>query len=105
MADKIFAVRESSVERHLLDECRKMHALCFKFVSPQNAGVPDRIIIYKGHVIFCELKAPGKTPRPLQVEMIDKMRRHGACIFVCDSDASVDEMLGWLRGRRARKEK
>ena len=38
-------MRESSIETHLVRMVRDRGGLCFKFVSPGNPGVPDRIVI------------------------------------------------------------
>lgn len=89
---------ERSVERYLVDRCRELGILCFKFVSPGHAGVPDRLLM--GHdangdavVLFVEVKRPGERPRPSQVGMITTMRDHGAHAVVADSRAAVDAVL------------
>ena len=38
-------MRESEIERRLVQQVRKHGGLCYKFTSPGNPGVPDRIII------------------------------------------------------------
>lgn len=49
-----------------------MGGLAPKFTSPGFDGVPDRLILLPGgKVAFIELKAPGKTLRPLQVRRKD----------------------------------
>lgn len=43
-------------------------ALCWKFVSPGQSGVPDRIVILPhGLMMWVELKRPGAEPRPTQM--------------------------------------
>lgn len=50
-------MKESDIEARLVREVRKRGGLCYKFVSPGNNGVPDRIIITPdGRVYFVELK-------------------------------------------------
>lgn len=49
---------EKEIESKLVRAVKKLGGLCPKFVSPNNPGVPDRIIIMPGgKVIFVELKA------------------------------------------------
>ena len=38
-------MRESSIERHLVEGVKKLGGMCVKFVSPGTPGVPDRLII------------------------------------------------------------
>ena len=38
-------MRESSIESYLVRKVKEHGGLCYKFVSPGNPGVPDRIII------------------------------------------------------------
>ena len=51
-------MKESQIERRLVEGVKRLGGMCLKFVSPGTLGVPDRIIITaKGRVIFVELKA------------------------------------------------
>lgn len=84
---------EAYVENYLRDRCREDGYMCMKFVSPGNAGVPDRIIIGHGEVFFVETKAKGQKPRQQQVSMIEQMRANGAEVHVIDTREGVDELL------------
>lgn len=59
-------MRESALERKVVAYCKSHGLLCYKFVSPGNRGVPDRLILGRGKVLFLELKAPGSGPTTLQ---------------------------------------
>ncbi len=53
-------MKESELERILVDEVRREGGRAYKWVSPGNGGVPDRIIFFPGgEVYFVELKAEG----------------------------------------------
>ena len=68
--------------------------LCYKFTSPSNRSVPDRLFITPtGRTFYVEFKAPGKKPTPLQALTIDKMRKHNASVYVCDN---YEQFLGIL---------
>ena len=84
---------EGRVETHLVSQCKKRGILYYKFTAPANSGVPDRIVIGNGKVIFIELKAPGEKPRKLQRYVIAKMRKAGADVRVADSNELVDAIL------------
>ena len=50
-------MRESAIEARLVKLVRERGGLCFKFVSPGNPGVPDRIVVTpNGRTVFVELK-------------------------------------------------
>lgn len=88
---------EAEIERYLRRKVEGMGGLCLKFVSSVS-GVPDRIIVYNSLTIFVELKAPGQKPRPLQIRMIEKLKKSGARVEVIDSKESVDNLILELRG-------
>lgn len=58
---------EKEIERRLRAEVKAAGGLCLKWESPGYTGVPDRMILLPGgHILFVELKAPGKKERPRQ---------------------------------------
>lgn len=58
---------EKATEKYLRDEIRKIGGRAYKFVSPGNTGVPDRLVCLPGgKVVFIELKSEGKHSTPMQ---------------------------------------
>ena len=50
-------MREANIEQSLRLRLQKMGCLVYKFVSPGNDGVPDRIVVRPtGETIYVELK-------------------------------------------------
>lgn len=86
-------VKESVIEKYLLSQAKKHSILCYKFTSPGNAGVPDRIVIGNGIVVFVELKRPGGKTRALQDAVIKRMRRAGARVDIIDTKNGVDALI------------
>lgn len=86
-------MRESNIEKHLLDSCRKHGLLCLKFVSPQRSGVPDRVVIASSGTVFVEVKRPGRSMRRKQRAMANKMRRYGARVFSVNTIEQVDDLI------------
>ena len=71
-------MKESELERILVEEVRKEGGRAYKWVSPGNDGVPDRIVIFPGgEIYFIELKADGGRIRPLQKIQIDLLLNLG----------------------------
>lgn len=86
-------ITESKIERKVVEFCRKNGLLTFKFASPSNRGVPDRIIIHKGKVMFLELKRPGNTPTALQEREIERIKAAGAWATWADSYERATALL------------
>lgn len=90
--------REASVERSFCERLRKAGCLVYKFVSPGNAGVPDRIVITPGgRVIFVELKTETEKPRSTQRVQIRKLQRHGQDVRVLRGASEVDQFVREVR--------
>lgn len=86
-------MREKKVEEHLINRVERAGGLCWKFTSPGTSGVPDRICLLPGGLVFfVECKAPGKTPRPLQL-VCRRMIEARDCNWACVS--SIEE-VDWL---------
>lgn len=83
---------EGTIEKYLKKEANKHGFLCLKFTSGDN-GVPDRILIGNGQVVFTEVKAPGEKPRPDQVVMIKKINQRGVPAVYVDTREEVDLLL------------
>lgn len=70
---------ESDIEARLVRLVRERGGLCWKFVSPGNAGVPDRIVINpNGRVVFVELKTRNGRLSAQQRRQIQALRLRGA---------------------------
>lgn len=84
-------MRESFVEKKLTTEAKKRGGLAVKFVSPGFNGVPDRLVLFPGgRMAFVELKAPGKTMRPLQQLRAKQLIALGFSVYTVD----CPEMIG-----------
>ncbi len=88
---------EKSIEQYLVKKVKAMGGRAYKFVSPGNDGVPDRMICLPGgKVSFVELKASGKQPTQLQTLQIQRLRDLGFIVEVIDSQERVDMLLRGL---------
>ena len=74
---------EKEIERRMVLEVKKRGGLCYKFVSPSNPGVPDRIVITPdGRVIFVELKTEIGRLSNIQKWQRSEMQKRGADVRV-----------------------
>ncbi len=88
--------QEASLERALVRFAKDMGVASYKFSSPAHAGVPDRIFVAKGHVLFLEIKAPGEVPTPLQMDEMTSMEAHGAFVTWVDTLTDGKEIITML---------
>ena len=86
-------MKESRIERHLVQQANKYGFLCWKFLPFQLIGVPDRILIGHGHTVFVETKKPGELLRKIQKERHRQIKNHGGTVFVVDRSEAIDKML------------
>ena len=87
-------MRERVIERKLIQAVRQCGGLALKFVSPGFNGVPDRLLLFMdGKVAFCEVKAPGQKPRPLQVRRMEQLWELGFKVFVVDGVEQIGGVI------------
>lgn len=85
---------EKDIETYLRDEIKAIGGRAYKFVSPGNSGVPDRLVCLPGgRIAFVELKAPGKKPTVLQERQHKILRGLGFYVQVIDSISGVDNFI------------
>lgn len=92
-------MKESQIERRLVEGVKRLGGMCLKFVSPGTLGVPDRIIITaKGRVIFVELKTETGRLTKIQRYVIGEMQKRGADARVVKGIDEVKELLAEIKG-------
>lgn len=87
-------MREKEIEEKFREAVKRAGGKAYKFVSPGNGGVPDRLAVLPGgHIGFVEVKAPGKHPTPLQQARMRELRGLGCCVRVLDSLEGIDGVV------------
>ena len=46
-----------------------------------------------GIAAFCEVKAPGEKPRPLQLHRMEQLRKLGFRVYVVDSEEKIKKVI------------
>ncbi|MFR9537672.1 MAG: VRR-NUC domain-containing protein [Rikenellaceae bacterium] len=77
---------------------KALGGLCYKFTSPGTIGVPDRIIIIGGRVIFVELKADRGRLAKIQQYTIEEIQKRGAEVRVVKGMDEVKALLSEIKG-------
>ena len=85
---------EREIERDLVKWAKANGVLTYKFSSPANRGVPDRIFIANGFTLFLELKRLKKEPTTLQHREIKRINDAGGVAdWAAGYDDAVDRII------------
>nr|DAM15406.1 MAG TPA: Nuclease [Caudoviricetes sp.] len=89
---------EREIEKKLVDGVRKLGGRAYKFVSPGNDGVPDRIVVLPGiSPVFVELKTETGRLSSLQNVQIKKLKDLGQDVRVLYGLEDVKRFLEEMR--------
>ena len=93
------ALSEAKIEGAVCEYAVAEGLTQYKFVSPNNRGVPDRIFLYRGLALFIEFKAEGvSTWDPLQRRARDILIEQGCRVQlvnnVIDGKMHIDTFVG-----------
>lgn len=87
-------MKEKEIEKILSDEVKKLGGRAYKWVSPGNDGVPDRIVIFPGRPpVFVELKTDRGVLSTLQRVQIDRLRCLGQSVYVAKGIDGVSQFF------------
>ena len=76
-------MREEEIEKILTAEVKKLGGRAYKWVSPGNDGVPDRIVVFPGRApVFVELKSDAGRLSALQEVQIRRLKELGLKVYV-----------------------
>ena len=91
-------MKESTIEKHLVNQVKALGGMAYKFTSPAHRGVADRVVcLPDGQTWFVELKAPGGRLSELQkifAEDMARMNQRYACLW------SKEQIEEWLNDRK-----
>ncbi len=91
-------MQEKDIEKKFREAVKAEGGIAFKFTSPGNAGVPDRLVILpQSRIGFVELKAPGKKPTKLQERMIGQLQELGCFVCVLDAPEKIQEVIRGIK--------
>jgi hypothetical protein len=99
------AVKESVVERRLRELVKQLGGKAYKFISPGEPGVPDRLLLLPGGVIiFVETKTTIGHTQAIQDWQIDEMRKRGADVRVVRGLDEVKAFISEIEQNLSREE-
>ncbi len=89
---------EKDVEKYLVKKIKEIGGIAYKFVSPGNDGVPDRICVLPyGFIQFVEVKRPGGRVSDIQVMQFDRLRKLHQEVEIVYNFEDVDALIQTLK--------
>jgi hypothetical protein len=90
---------EKQIESKIVKKAKELGFLTYKFSSPSNRGVPDRIFISPhGEVFFIEFKSEKGKLTKLQEKVIKDICNYGVGVFIINSVEVGLQILTLLKG-------
>jgi len=84
---------EKTLEKRLRLAVEKLGGKCLKFVSPGNAGVPDRMVLLRGRVWFVEVKTEHGVLSALQVAVHKILAATGHEVRIIKNEQDLRNLL------------
>ena len=85
---------EKLLEKKLCDKVGKLGGWAIKFLPFLVSGLPDRICLLPGGVIFfAEIKTSNKEATPLQKLIHKRLRKLGFIVYVIDTSEQIKEII------------
>lgn len=89
---------ERDVEKPVCAYAKSLGWRHYKWKSPGNRAVPDRLFFKAANVIAIEFKATGKKPRKSQLVVHRRLREKGLKVFVIDDIEDGKQLFDELDG-------
>jgi Holliday junction resolvase len=83
-------MKESEIQKKIAERLKKNGWWVTKLIQTTTNGIPDLMAIRNGHVIFLEVKQPGKDATELQQYVISTLNKVGVFARVVNCLEDVD---------------
>lgn len=91
-------MRESAIEKKFTADLRRLGCLVYKFVSPGNDGVPDRIVVTPtGRTLYVELKTRRGRLSEIQSMQLARLTKHHADVYVLYGEHQTRDFVEMVR--------
>lgn len=92
--------RESAIESAVVRYARRHGVRSIKLGGMHDRGKPDRMFLYKGRVLFMEMKRLGGKPTALQLKWQEDLTEAGFVSLIVDTIKDGMEAIDEMRGER-----
>lgn len=100
IVDLDYRKSEKYLEGLLTKRTKYIGCICLKYANGNETGFPDRMVLLPGGgLIWVEIKSAGKKLRPTQEFRKEQLEALGHEVYVVDSVASLDTVIGIIHSR------
>ena len=85
---------EAHIERTVTQWAKELGVLSIKLNVRGQRGIPDRLFMLDGKVLFIEFKKPGAVPTRIQRWAINNLQAHGFDAAVVDDIEQAKKLVG-----------
>lgn len=90
---------ERSIEQRLVKKVKQIGGKAYKFISPGNKGVPDRVVIFpSGKIVFTELKRKDGKLAAMQNKQKKDLEKLNQTVRTVYSKSEVDGLISEFGG-------
>lgn len=93
MKRNLLDTKEKQIEARLVSRVERYGGIAWKFSSPQNASVPDRIVMLNFWMFFVEVKRPGLYLTEKQEAKFALLRERGTVCWCVSNYDEVDFLV------------
>ena len=93
-------MRECYIERKFVEAVQNAGGWAIKLTSQGTAGLPDRLVLFPNFCCFVELKAFGKSMRPLQIKQSQRLQNLGFNVYCIDNISQIKPFIQNLLEKR-----
>jgi hypothetical protein len=86
---------EKQVEKYICNYAKSKNMLSYKFTSPTNRGVCDRIVISENNLFFIEFKRKNCKPNVLQNKHHQLLASKNMTVYVIDDIEIGKEIIDY----------
>ncbi len=85
---------EKALEKKLQAGTKKAGGICLKLLSKHFTGLPDRVCLFPGGVIFfVEVKTTKKKPTKIQLYVHGQLKKLGFAVYIVDTSNQIKELI------------
>jgi len=88
---------EAEIEDFLVKSINEIGGDIRKVQWVNHRGAPDRVVFYKGQIVFVECKAPGRQLREHQKREHKKLKAQNVDVLTIDSKAAIGGLVRKLK--------
>ena len=94
---------EREIEKRIVELTKEAGGIAYKFVSPGNTGVPDRIVILPGQrPVFVEVKAQAGRLTAVQRRQIERLEKLDQPVMVIQGEKDLAVFEKQMRSAEGR---